>query len=333
MKQLAKFGIVVAITIWVAVAIVAPASGAVSSFFNFSGITIPTSGAGVPFPSSIAVAGVTGVVTHVTVTLFGVSHTFPDDVDVSLRSPGLQGVMLMSDAGTSLDISNVNLAFDDCATRVLPSSSQIVSGRYRPSNYGADTILAGAPDDPATTLAVYNGTNPNGTWDLFVSDDLGGDGGTIAGWGLTIFTAPSLPAGNPVPCAKPDFDGDGRADVSVFRDGVWFILRSSDGGTSVISWGTAGDIPVWGDYDGDGITDAAVYRGGNWFARRSSDGGLTYVGWGGLVQDIPVPADYDGDGITDIAVYRNGTWFIRRSSDGGSTVIGWGGLAQDIPLP
>jgi subtilisin-like proprotein convertase family protein len=333
MRPLVKLALFAAISMSMAAATVAPARAAVSNFFNFSGITIPSSGAGVPFPSGIAVAGVAGVVTHVTVTLFGVTHTFSDDIDVILQSPSGQGVMLMSDAGGGGNLNNVNLAFDDCATRVVPNSAQISAGRFRPSNYGADTIIAPAPDDAATTLAVFNGVSPNGTWNLFVSDDAGGDLGSIAGWGLTIFTAPSLPAGNPVACDKPDFDGDGRADVSVFRDGVWFIQRSSDGGTSAISWGTAGDIPVWGDYDGDGITDAAVYRNGNWFARRSSDGGLTYVGFGGAAQDIPVPADYDGDGITDVAVYRAGVWFIRQSSDGGTTVTSFGGAAQDVPLP
>jgi subtilisin-like proprotein convertase family protein len=333
MKPLVRFAIVAATSALMAGAIVVPARGAVSNFFNFSGITIPSSGAGVPFPSSIAVAGVPGVVTHVTVTLFGVSHTFSDDIDVILRAPGGQGVMLMSDAGSGFDLTNANLAFDDCATRVVPNGTQISSGRFRPSNYGADTILAPAPDDAATTLAVFNGLNANGTWDLFVSDDLGGDAGSVTGWGITIFTAPSLPPGNPAPCDKPDFDGDGRADISVFRDGVWFIQRSSDGVTTSISWGTAGDVPVWGDYDGDGITDAAVYRNGNWFARRSSDGGLTYVGFGGAAQDIPVPTDYDGDGITDVAIYRGGVWFIRRSSDGGTTVTSFGGAAQDVPLP
>jgi hypothetical protein len=215
----------------------------------------------------------------------------------------------------------------------VPVGAQIASGRYRPSNYASDTIIAPAPDNAATTLAVLNGVNPNGTWNLFIADNLTiFDGGSLFGWGMTIYTAPTL-QGNPVACAKPDFDGDGRADLSVFRDGVWFIQRSSDGGTTLFSWGTAGDTPVWGDYDGDGITDAAVYRGGNWFIRRSSDGGLTYIAWGGAAQDKPVPTDYDGDGITDAAVYRDGIWFIRRSSDGGSTVTGWGGAPQDLPLP
>ena len=131
-----------------------------------------------------------------------------------------------------------------------------------------------------------------------------------------------------------DFDGDGRSDMAVYREGTWFILRSSDGGVTVTGWGGfTQDIIVPGDYDGDGKADIAVYRDGIWFIRRSSDGVQTAVGWGGLVQDVPVPADYDGDGKADIAVYRDGIWFIRRSSDDVQTAVGWGGLVQDVPVP
>jgi len=88
--------------------------------------------------------------------------------------------------------------------------------------------------------------------------------------------------------ASVDFDGDGRSDIGVYRDGTWFILRSSDGGMKAVGWGIAGDMPVSADYDGDGKTDIAVYRNGDWFIHRSSDGGLTTVGLGGLPQDIPL---------------------------------------------
>ena len=128
-----------------------------------------------------------------------------------------------------------------------------------------------------------------------------------------------------------DYDGDGKADIAVYRNGEWFIHRSSDGGVTAVGWGVAQDIPVPADYDGDGKTDIAVYRNGEWYIHRSSDGGVTAVSWG-IAQDIPVPADYDGDGKTDIAVYRNGDWFIHRSSDGGVTAVGWG-IAQDMPVP
>jgi hypothetical protein len=54
-----------------------------------------------------------------------------------------------------------------------------------------------------------------------------------------------------------DFDGDGKADIAVFRPstGAWYILNSRTATPSTYSWGAAGDIPVPGDYDGDGKTD------------------------------------------------------------------------------
>ena len=67
-----------------------------------------------------------------------------------------------------------------------------------------------------------------------------------------------------------DFDGDGRNDIGVYRDGMWFIRRSFDGGVTATGWGgLPQDIPVPGDYDGDGRTDVAVYRDGIWFIVRS----------------------------------------------------------------
>jgi FG-GAP-like repeat len=85
-----------------------------------------------------------------------------------------------------------------------------------------------------------------------------------------------------------DYDGDRRTDLAVYRDGTWFILRSSDGGVTQTGWGgLSQDVAVPGDYDGDGRADVAVYRDGVWFVLQSSNGGVT-TSWGGLAQDIPL---------------------------------------------
>ncbi|HLM01525.1 MAG TPA: Ig-like domain-containing protein, partial [Pyrinomonadaceae bacterium] len=89
-----------------------------------------------------------------------------------------------------------------------------------------------------------------------------------------------------------DFDGDGRADIGVFRQGNWYLQQSTNGFTA-IQFGVASDKLVPADYDGDGKTDVAVYRSGTWYLQRSAQG-FTGVAFG-AGEDIPVPADYDGD--------------------------------------
>ena len=128
-----------------------------------------------------------------------------------------------------------------------------------------------------------------------------------------------------------DYDGDGRPDIAVYRQGIWFIIRSSDGVQTTVEWGGPHDIPVPADYDGDGKADLAVYREGVWFISRSSEGVQTPVTWGGLLSDVPVPADYDGDGKADIAVYRDGTWFILVSSGDGCPGAPWDYGCQEPP--
>ena len=119
--------------------------------------------------------------------------------------------------------------------------------------------------------------------------------------------------------SRADFDGDAKADLSVYRPrtGEWFVSRSGGAGALQVVWGapTLGDVPVAGDYDGDG---RAGHRGVPAGRRRpgtsatSSTGARRSDQWGRR-GDVPVPGDYDGDGRTDVAVFRpsTGTWYVR----------------------
>jgi len=141
-----------------------------------------------------------------------------------------------------------------------------------------------------------------------------------------------------------DWDGDGKADLAVYRDGSlaggqsYFYYRpSSQPSVSFVTipLGITGDKPLLGDFDGDGRLDPAVFRPSNavWYILRSSVNQITQTTFG-TSTDIPVPADYDGDGQTNIAVFRpsNGTWYtsINPQNNFGAVQFGANG---DLPVP
>jgi uncharacterized delta-60 repeat protein len=112
-----------------------------------------------------------------------------------------------------------------------------------------------------------------------------------------------------------DYDGDGRIDVAVFRNGDWYQLRSSDGSFYAAAFGQAGDIPVAADYDGDGKADLAVFRQGTWYILNSHDGSFRAEQFG-QTGDRPVVGNFDGDLRSDLAVFRGGFWYVSGSSSG-----------------
>lgn len=168
------------------------------TFANSAPIAIPMGAAPAsPYPSAIAVSGLTTPVTSVRVELHGLSHTVPDDVDILLVGPTGVTVLLMSDAGGAAAITGVDLTFAD-GPAALPDDLEITPGTYSPSNYpgteGPTDFFFGPAPSPSygATLSVLSGTQANGTWNLYVQDDgSNSDAGTIAaGWSLTIIDPP-----------------------------------------------------------------------------------------------------------------------------------------------
>jgi subtilisin-like proprotein convertase family protein len=155
-----------------------------------------------PYPSRITVSGFNeGRIRDVNLRLKSFEHTCPSDVEVLLVGPQGQKADVMYHVGSCFDISGVNLTLDDEATKCLPTRRQITSGTYRPTwhhstegrqcdgSFMADSRFPPpAPTGPyPTALSVFDGTDPNGTWKLYVIDGFPEDIGQFsAGWALRI---------------------------------------------------------------------------------------------------------------------------------------------------
>jgi len=155
--------------------------------------------------------------------------------------------------------------------------------------------------------------------------------GTITAGGQ-VFTVNQSAAAVAARKTPFDYDGDGKADVSVFRpsNGVWYLLNSQTG-FSAVQFGIATDRIVPADYDGDGKTDIAVYRDNTWYLQRSALG-FASVQFG-TAGDIPFPADFDGDGKSELVVYRpsTGNWYTLNLVNNAFTSAQFG-TAEDKPV-
>ena len=162
--------------------------------FAGGGITINAVGIANPYPSNLVVSGLGGGVFLRSVSINGYSHTFPSDVDVLLQSPSGSNVVIMSDAGSGTDVVNVNYVFRDDAASLMNATVN-PSGTYRCTNVTTpEAWVAPGPGSitQATPLLSMFSGSMNGTWKLFIVDDLGGDAGSIANWSLNFEYIPVI---------------------------------------------------------------------------------------------------------------------------------------------
>jgi hypothetical protein len=315
------------------------------------------------YPSNINVAGLTGTITKVTVS-FAITSTFPDDLDILLIGPTGARSLVLSDAGFTADLVNVSYTFDQAAATAFPDqpATAVPTGTYRPANYlglaapepgGADNFPTPGPGllSYPTDFNIFNGTNPNGVWSLYVVDDqvLDVNNSLPSGWSINITVAAPPTTPNSRVC---DFDGDNKTDLATVRTTAgqltWMINNSMTGTPTNQPWGLSTDVLIPQDYDGDGKTDIAVWRPGSpatWYFIRSSNSTFRAINFGQTGDNPSVADDYDGDGKADLAVTRNiggaKFWFVLNSifspptdgaGNGQVTVRQWG-LAADFVSP
>jgi hypothetical protein len=244
------------------------------------------------------------------------NNTTVDQPDAVTRFPGNTVPFLIG----SFYFGELAGSPDETTSYAAPMSPNFPMGGVLTPGDGPGPLVPGSAradfdGDGKTDLSVFRPSE--GNWYLLRSQ---------AGFGAITWGT----AGDTL--VPGDYDDDNKADTAVFRNGAWFILRSSDMVFSAINWGLPTDVPVPGDYDDDGKTDAAVFRPSDniWYINGSA-GAQQFIPWG-QAGDVPVAGDFDGDGASDQTVFRAGTWLTRRSTDGMLVGTNWG-LTTDLLVP
>ena len=314
-----------------------------ATFFNSGAITINDNTIATPYPSDIAVAGLAGVVDKVTVTLHNLAHDLPDDINILLESPSGDTAVLMSDVGGITAVTDLTITLDDSAVSALPDTSALTSGTFRPTNIGGGDIFpAPVPIQVhATNLAVFNDTDPNGNWKLYVLDDFTGQTGTIAGgWSLDIKMAPS----NVQFTLSSDTINEGT--TVTINSGSFVDPDASDTHTIVVDWGDgtansiinlAAGVTTFANLvnhtypdDNPGDTTADIYT--VTVTATDPDGGSSDESKTILVKNVaPVLADLDAPTVNE-----NGTTTLTGSigdmgtADTFTVTVNWGDGFTDV---
>ncbi|MEW6305074.1 MAG: proprotein convertase P-domain-containing protein [Verrucomicrobiota bacterium] len=128
----------------------------------------------------ITVAGVTGTVSNLSVTLHGLAHRSAGDLELRLVGPQGQTVWLMREQSPVLAAKGSEIQF------VASGSPVPQGGALTRFSYSTAQHL----EPGSVYLSGFNGTNPNGDWRLYVDDVQPLDEGMLVnGWSLSFFVA------------------------------------------------------------------------------------------------------------------------------------------------
>ncbi|MFH1039243.1 MAG: C1 family peptidase [PVC group bacterium] len=233
----------------------------------------------------------------------------------------VSGTVLDRDTSAAIPNADVWLEFSDHET--TPAQTSGPDGSY--------SIFTYQPHSPGTVLAraVHPDYLPGNTATQWACNtEIEGIEIELERASVVTPTPVATPTCGP-PLGQPgfllesgDYDGDGTADIGIFRrgGGLWAIR-----GVTRAYFGGAGDVPVSGDYDGDGTADISIFRPtqGLWALR-----GISRIYYG-IPGDYPAPADYDGNRTADVCVFRDaiGLWAVR------GVTRAYFGVTGDRPVP
>ena len=246
--------------------------------------------------STLAVSGVGPYLLDVDLTTF-ITHTFSADMDITLTSPAGTIVTLTTDNGAGNDNSYNGTVWDDDADP--DGQVPYTTNAGLATDHPYVNLVTATPLVPEEAMAAFQGENPNGTWTITISDDLGGDVGNMASWTLNLATLPAAPgllSGTFVqstPTAIPTGPAVVTSTVTVGPGGAGILkttlttnlTHSFAADLDITLMSPAGTVVTLTTDNGAGNDN--VFNGTVWDDEADPDGQLPYTTNAGLVTDHP----------------------------------------------
>ncbi|HEY3202169.1 MAG TPA: proprotein convertase P-domain-containing protein [Thermoanaerobaculia bacterium] len=182
-----------------------PSISVSNDFFNSTPVPIVDLGV---VTSTVPISGLGTRICSMNVTT-DISHTFNADLDITLMSPAGTVVTLTTDNGGGNDNVFAGTVWDDKANPggQVPYTSN--------DGLATDQVyvngVTATPLVPEEALAAFYGENPTGTWTLTISDDAGGDVGTLNSWSIHVVTCSCAIAEPDVPLRVDEHAGSGSS--------------------------------------------------------------------------------------------------------------------------
>lgn len=191
--------------------------------------------------SSDIIVAASETISDVEITLTELTHTWVGDLNVNLSGPGCSADIMFRTgqlggvgAGDSSDLGGSYDFSDDGGDWWAAADAAGGADIIPPGDYAATSV-----DGAAVSLAgACGGTDTAGTWTLLISDNAGGDLGSLGSWELRITSSgaaagivhPTTGTATATTCADTYTDSGGAGgDYSVNEDGVQTICPDAPG--------------------------------------------------------------------------------------------------------
>lgn len=155
-----------------------------------------------------------GTISDVNVKNLGVTHTWIDDLIITLKSPAGTIVTLMNRPCGGED--NILINFDDQAVTATFPCPPTDNGTYK----------------PLAALSAFIGQEVSGTWTLTVSDNAAQDLGTLNSWSLDICYAPTCDVAVQAPTVTQPTCATPTGTIVVNATGSGILEYSIDNGAT-----------------------------------------------------------------------------------------------------